>query len=113
MFERFLHLLSDSNHAELCNKPNAHVSLAGISYPLIGGFEACGLIQIDNLATLFVEAIAYAKDGSGNVICENDRGDTTSCTASGARKRPAATMTFKDGVVAGVIAVGGDGFLCS
>ncbi|HET9621715.1 MAG TPA: hypothetical protein VFP84_10130 [Kofleriaceae bacterium] len=113
VFERFLHLLNDSSHAQLCNKPDARVSLAGIDYPLIllPGFKPCALIQIDNLATFFVESIAYAKDGAGNVICENDHGDQVGCTAGGARPRPAATMTFKDGLLAAAIGVLGDNFL--
>jgi hypothetical protein len=113
VFERFLHLLNDSNHAQLCNKPNARVSLAGIDYPLIilPGFQPCAMIEIDNLATFFVESIAYAKDGSGNVICEDANGNPTGCTANGARPRPAATMTFKDGLLAAAIGLLGDGFL--
>jgi hypothetical protein len=112
VFERFLHLLNDSNHAQLCNKDNAHVKVGVITYPPLGGFNACQLIQIDNLATLFVRAIAYAKDAGGNVICENGAGNVVSCAAGAARPRPAATMTFKDGVVNTAIDVlGGDDFL--
>jgi hypothetical protein len=50
-------------------------------------------------------------DGNGNVVCENNAGNTVSCTANGARKRPASDMQFKDPVVAGIIALLGDGFL--
>lgn len=109
VFQRFLHLLSDSNHAVLCNKQGATVVIIGL--PLFGPFGACNLVQIDNLATFYVRAITFAKDAGGNVICENDRGDVVGCNAGGARPRPGATMVFKDPVLAGGIALLGDGFL--
>jgi hypothetical protein len=112
VFQRFLHLLNDSNHAQVCNKPDGHVKVGPVQYPLIGGYNACELIELDNIATLFVEAIAYAKDASGNIVCENAAGSTVACTASGARPRPASSMTFKDGVVNTAIdLLGGDAFL--
>jgi hypothetical protein len=111
VFQRFLHLINDSNHAQLCNKSDGHVKVGPVSYPLLGGFNACQLIQIDNLATLFVQAIAYRKQ-NGTVVCENAAGNDVSCAASGARPSPAAVMTFKDAVVnTAVDLLGGDAFL--
>src|SRR6185503_6969255 len=109
VFERFVHLIADSNHAVLCNKQNATVVLIGL--PLFGPYDACDLVEIDNHATFYVRAMTYAKDGNGNVICENDRGDVVGCGGGSARPRPNATMVFKDGVLAAGIALFGDGFL--
>jgi len=112
LWERLLHVIDSSNHAQMCNKQNAHVTIAGISYPLIGGYDACALVEVDNLAVFYLQSIAYAKDANGNIICEDDAGNTTSCSAGGARKRPAATLVFKDGVVnSGINLLGGDAFL--
>jgi hypothetical protein len=109
VFERFVHLINDSSRAVLCNKQNATVVLLGL--PLFGPYDACDLVEIDNLATFYVRAMTYAKDGNGNVICENDRGDVVGCGAGSARPRPNATMVFKDGLLAAGIALLGDGFL--
>ncbi|HSR98179.1 MAG TPA: hypothetical protein VLM79_14070, partial [Kofleriaceae bacterium] len=110
VFQRFLHLIADSNHAVLCNKQGATVTVIGL--PLFGPFDECDLVEIDNLATFYVRAMTFAKDGSGNVVCENDHGDAVGCGGGGgARPRPAATMEFKDGLLAAGIALLGDGFL--
>lgn len=113
VFQRFLHLIHDSNHAVLCNKQGATVVVIGL--PLFGPFGECNLVQIDNLATFYVRAMTFAKDGDGNVVCENDHGDTVRCGvgggSGGARPRPGATMVFKDGLLAAGIALLGDGFL--
>jgi hypothetical protein len=112
LWERLLHVIASSNHAQMCNKQDAHVVALGISYPLIGGYDACELVEVDNLATFYLDSIAYAKDANGNIVCENDAGNTVACTASGARKRPAATLVFKDGVVNTLInTLGGDSWL--
>jgi len=118
LFQRLLHLIADSNHAQLCNKNNAHVVIAGIQYPFIGGYAPCELVQIDNLAVFYVQSIVYAKNAAGQVICENAAGDQTvtvadgaQCYARGDRPRPKATMVFKDGLVAGAIDLFGDDFL--
>lgn len=58
MFQRFTHLLYDSRHAQLCNKPNAYVTMLGVSYPLFGsGYAKCELTQIDDLAIFHAESI--------------------------------------------------------
>ncbi|HZJ64293.1 MAG TPA: hypothetical protein VFD36_12305, partial [Kofleriaceae bacterium] len=108
VFERFIHLINDSNHAVLCNKQDATVSVLGLTF---GPFDACALVEIDNLATFYVRAMTFAKDGGGNVVCENTRGDVVGCGAGDARPRPSATMVFKDAVLAAGIALLGDGFL--
>jgi hypothetical protein len=106
VFQRFLHLINDSNHAQMCNKDGATVSVGAIT---LGPFAACDVFQIDNLATFYVRAIAFAKDGGGNIVCENDHGDAIGCTP-GARRRPGAEIVFK-GIVGTGIALLGDGFL--
>jgi hypothetical protein len=106
VFQRFLHLINDSNHAQMCNKDGATVSVGAIT---LGPFAACDVFQIDNLATFYVRAIAFARDAGGNVLCENDRGDIVACTPGG-RRRPAAQLDFK-GIVGTGIALLGDGFL--
>jgi hypothetical protein len=111
LFQRFLHLINDSNHTRLCNKDGATIKVAGITYPPLGfTFGACNLIQVDNLATFFVRAVAYEK-ANGNVVCEDAQGDTVACTASGARPRPGATLVFKDSLLAAALALLGDDFL--
>jgi hypothetical protein len=109
VFQRFVHLISDSNHAVLCNKQGATVVVIGL--PLFGPFDECDLVEIDNLATFYVRAMTFAKDGNGNVVCENDHGDAVGCGSGGARPRPGATMVFKDGLLAAGIALLGDDFL--
>ncbi len=69
LMQRLLHLIADSNGAVLCNKDDA-----GVNIPVIGGlltYDACDLFRIDNIATFFVQSIAYAKDGNGNVIIKD------------------------------------------
>lgn len=46
VFQRFLHLINDSNHARMCNKDGATVSVDGLP---IGSFAACDGFQIDVL----------------------------------------------------------------
>jgi hypothetical protein len=82
IMQRLLHIIADSNGAQMCNKPGAKVTVGPISYPLIGSYDPCELVQIDNLAVFYVQSIVGK-----------------------------AEMEFKDGVVAAAIAVLGDGFL--
>ncbi|HEX2690189.1 MAG TPA: hypothetical protein VHN14_26420 [Kofleriaceae bacterium] len=111
LFQRFLHLLNDSNRVRLCNKDGATIEVAGITYPPFGlSFGACNLIQIDNLATFFVRAVAHEKSG-GNVVCEDAAGDVVACTANGARPRPGATLVFKDSLLSAALDLLGDDFL--
>ncbi len=58
IFQRFTHLLYDSRHAQLCNKPGAYVTMLGVSYPMWGsGYAKCELTQIDDLAIFHAESI--------------------------------------------------------
>jgi hypothetical protein len=120
LFQRLLHLISDSNGARLCNKPNAQVGLAGIP---LATYAECDLVQIDNVATFYIQSIAYAKDSAGRYLCENDAGEfgsTTTATTpegcvaqgNGRRPRPKADMNFSWGFIGAAISVfGGDGFV--
>jgi hypothetical protein len=111
LFQRFLHVIHDSNRVQMCNKEGATVSFAGSNF---GPFAACALIQIDNLATFYLDAIAFAKDASGATLCEDASGKVVACPPSGqpfpagVRSRPGATLVFKDPTLAGIIATSGD-----
>jgi hypothetical protein len=111
LFQRFLHTIHDSNRVQMCNKEGARVSFAGANF---GPFAACDLIQIDNLATFYLDAIAFAKDASGAIVCEDKDGNVAACVPPGTpnpnlvRPRPGATLVFKDPTVAGTIAASGD-----
>jgi hypothetical protein len=78
IMQRLLHIIADSNGAQMCNRDGAtltvHVGPLPVTYPLFGGsFDKCDLIQIDNLAVFYVQSIVGK-----------------------------ARMTFKDGVVEAV-----------
>jgi hypothetical protein len=111
LFQRFLHTIHDSNRVQMCNKAGARVSFAGANF---GPFAACALIQIDNLATFYLDAIAFAKDASGALVCEDKNGNVAACVAAGApnpnlvRPRPGATLVFKDPTLANTISTSGD-----
>ncbi len=77
LMQRLLHLIDDSNGAVLCNKQNAKVTdPLGLGIPL-AYYNECDLIEVDNLATFYVQSIAlqcdngsYAtRNGSGNWVC--------------------------------------------
>jgi hypothetical protein len=109
VFQRFLHVIHDSNRVQMCNKEGARVSFAGTNF---GPFATCDLIQIDNLATIYLDAIAFAKDASGAVVCEDKDGKVAACSDIDpnhkVRPRPAATIVFKDPTLASTIATSGD-----
>lgn len=72
LMQRILHLIADSDGAQLCNKQDGVVTdPLGIGLPL-QSYDECELLQIDNVAVFFVQAIAYNKDGNGNIIYEDD-----------------------------------------
>ena len=121
LFQRILHVINDSNGARACNKQDAKVKdpFVGIT---LGTYNECQLFRIDNLAVFYLQSIAYAKDGSGRYICENDAGafDSTTtattpegCTSQGRRPRPKANFNYNWGtVVNGSLDLfGGDKFL--
>ncbi|MCA9677351.1 MAG: hypothetical protein H6709_15785 [Kofleriaceae bacterium] len=117
VFQRILHLINDSNHTVMCNKQDAKVIQFGIT---LATYDRCDLVQVDNLAVLFLQSIAYAKDAQGRYICENDAGDQTRvttnpavCGQNGERIRPGATLNFNwGGLVSGAIDVlGGDAYV--
>ncbi|HEX3759428.1 MAG TPA: hypothetical protein VHW23_12015 [Kofleriaceae bacterium] len=109
VFQRFLHLIHDSSHVQMCNKEGATVSFAGSKF---GPFAACDLIQIDNLATFYLDAIAFAEDATGATVCEDKDGNVAACSDTDpthkVRPRSGATLVFKDPMLAGIIASSGD-----
>jgi hypothetical protein len=62
IMQRLLHIIADSNGAQMCNKQGAtltvHVLGLPVRYPPFGSFDKCALIQVDNLAVFYVQAIA-------------------------------------------------------
>jgi hypothetical protein len=121
IFQRILHVISDSNGARACNKQDAKVKDPFIGITL-GTYNECQLFQVNNLAVFYLQSIAYAKNASGQYICETDAGafDSTTtaatpqgCVAQGRRPQPKANFNYNWGaVVQGSIDVfGGDGFL--
>ena len=121
IFQRILHVIADSNGARACNKQGARVvdPFVGIT---LGTYNECQLFQVNNLAVFYLQSIAYAKNASGQYICENDAGafDSTTtaatpegCVSQGRRPRPKANFNYNWGtVVQGSIDLfGGDGFL--
>ncbi len=121
LFQRILHVISDTNGARACNKQNARVVDPFIGITL-GTYNECQLFQINNLAVFYLQSIAYAKNAAGQYICETDAGafDSTTtaatpqgCVAQGRRPRPKANFNYNWGAfVQGSIDVfGGDAFL--
>jgi hypothetical protein len=71
LFQRLLHLIHDSNHAVMCNKQGAQIEdPLGLGLPL-ATYDECDLMRIDNLAVFYVQSIAFAKNGSGQVIYDD------------------------------------------
>ena len=50
----------------------------------VATYNACELFKIDNLAVFYLQSIVYAKDASGNIVCEDNGGafDATSGAAA-------------------------------
>ncbi|MFT3692725.1 MAG: hypothetical protein QM831_06270 [Kofleriaceae bacterium] len=101
LFERLLNVISDSQVSQ-CNKQGAKLSLIGLG---IATYDQCAFFSIPNLAVFYTQAIAYAKDANGNIICEDNGGEfdathtaTTGagCAAfgSGWRPRPKANFNY-------------------
>jgi hypothetical protein len=71
LWQRLLHVIADANGDVLCSKPGARVEepLFGIDVTFD---EECELFAVENTAVLFVQSIAYARDGAGDVIFDDD-----------------------------------------
>jgi hypothetical protein len=97
VFQRFLHLINDSNGARACNKAGARVvdPFVGIT---LGTYNECALFRVDNLALFYLQSMAYAKNASGQYLCETAAGEfdgtTTAATPEGcvSRRPPAAAQ---------------------
>jgi hypothetical protein len=123
LWQRLIHLISDTNGATQCNKQGAVVRDPTTGLPL-ETYNACALFQIPNLAVFYLQSMVYAKDGSGNIVCESNAGafaaTKTATTAAGCaafgtgwRPQPKANFNYNWGtVVSTLITVeGGDAFL--
>ncbi len=119
IFERLLHLINDTSETVQCNKPNARARDPNTGLTL-ATYDECQLVRVDDMAVFYLQSIAYAKDGAGNVICENSAGDQAGtapdgagCIAAGRIPRPKASFAFNWGPVvqAAIDAQGGDAYL--
>ena len=63
--QRLFNLIADSSHARLCSKPNATITCLGITLQTFQ--NECDLLEIDDLALLYVQSIARLRDSSGNL----------------------------------------------
>jgi hypothetical protein len=71
LWQRLLHVIADANGDTLCSKPGARVKDAVLFIDAV--FEAeCELFFVENTALLFVQSIAYARDGDGDFIPVGD-----------------------------------------
>jgi hypothetical protein len=123
LFQRLLLLLNDSNGAQSCSKAGAQLKEPNTGVTVATYTNKCDLFRVDNLAVFFLQSIAYAKDGNGNIICEDDGGafdaTKTAATAAGCasfgtgwRPQPAANFNYQWGGVGGLLGLlGGDGYL--
>jgi hypothetical protein len=124
LFQRILLLINDSNHAQACNKANAKLreTITPLHATVATYNNACDLFKVDNLATFFVQSIAYSKDNQGRIICEDAKGqafggNTATATSptgcpSGMHPQPKANFNYQWGGVNGLIGtLGGDGYL--
>jgi hypothetical protein len=121
IFQRFLHLINDSNGAVACNKQGARVDdpFLGIT---LATYNQCALFRVNNLAVFYIQSIAYAKNASGQYLCETAAGAwdpfTTAatpqgCIAQGRRPTPKANFNYNWGglVSTSIDLFGGDEFL--
>ena len=123
LWQRLLMVISDSNGASQCNKQGAVVKLSLLT---LATYDACTLFKVDNLAVFYLQSIAYAKDASGNIICEDNKGafDPTKtaatpagCAALGAGFRPQPKANFNYNWNNGLVntteigLLGGDGYI--
>lgn len=74
IFQRVLHLLADTNGLQMCNKQDAQIEIVienddGSTTVLSDGpYDACELLQVDNLAVFYVQSLAYLRDENGNFV---------------------------------------------
>ena len=101
LFQRLLMVISDSNGASQCNKQGAVLKQNGL---VVATYNACEFFKIDNLAVFYLQSIVYAKDASGNIVCEDSGGQfdaakasptAAGCASFGAGWRPRPKADFK------------------
>ncbi len=69
LLQRLMHLIADADGATLCNKQDGQVKdPLGLGIPL-STYDECELIRIDNVALLYVQSLAYARDATGSFTC--------------------------------------------
>lgn len=87
LWQRLLHVVADSNRDVLCSKAGAVVEepIFGIDVTFD---DECELFRVDNVGVFFLQSIAYAKDGDGRVILDDDGNPV-----------PKAELVFNSGLV--------------
>ncbi|HUQ07663.1 MAG TPA: hypothetical protein VM261_34450 [Kofleriaceae bacterium] len=119
LFQRILHVIADSNNAVACNKQDAQVIVGGIP---VATYDECDLFRVNNLATFYLQSIAYAKNAGGQYICETDAGEFDStttaatpqgCVSQGRRPRPKANFNYNWGAFlnGSIDVLGGDAYI--
>ena len=83
LFQRLMHLVHDSAGVKMCNKDDAKVKQFGIT---LATYEECALLEVPDLAVLYVQSIAYARNPDGSF--KTDGGNM------GNHFMPKATLTF-------------------
>jgi len=97
LFQRFSHLIYDTDGAPLCNREGAVMDLGWISYPLWGdGYAECELFEIPNMAAFYVDVVLgngemEFKDGVVEALANVDFMLESLSEVDGFTKRP----TFK------------------
>lgn len=122
LWQRLLHVISDTNGAVECSKAGAQVKEATTGIVLATYTNECEFFRIPNMAVFYLQSIVYAKDANGMLLCETTAGaygDTTpgatpaDCAAQGRRPRRKANYNynFSPALRTLIASRGGDAYL--
>src|SRR5688572_14112233 len=104
VWQRLLHLISDSNGAVECSRAGAVIKEATTGLVLHTFPNECDLFRVDNMAVFYLQSIVYAKDANGMLLCETTAGEfgntvaaatAAECTAMGRRPRRKANYNYQ------------------
>lgn len=122
LWQRLLHLISDSNGAVECSKAGAQIKEAGTGIVLATYANECDLFRVENMAVFYLQSTVYAKDGSGMLLCETTAGafgntmpgaTPEACVAMNRRPRRKANFNYNWGAIVSALITtqGGDAYL--
>lgn len=58
IFQRFLHLIHDTQGTKICNKEGATLTVGPITYPFSGdGYAACELFEVEDMSVFYLKSI--------------------------------------------------------